>query len=116
MKKIVDRSILDYDDSGKELVEVPEWNGCVYVRRLTVNERLGFAEQMSNVPAGKIPKGAMEEMVATVCVDENGQQIFTPDDHDRLCQKTSSAIERIFNAAAELNGLTAKSVEKIAKK
>ena len=112
--KTIDRSILDFDDSAIQAVNVPEWGGVVYVRRITAGERLKFVNLINSAGIGDdsvMPAGAMELLVIMACVDKDGKQIFEPEDKERLSQKSATAVNRIFEAAAKLNGLTAQSIE-----
>lgn len=107
----IDRSILDFDDSGRHRVDVPEWNGYVYVRRMSSRERLDIIKSM---PDGGMPKDFQEQVVIMACVDDHGMQVFKPEDKDRLSKKSAVAVEKIFKAAARLNGLTSDSVQELA--
>lgn len=107
----INRSILDFDDSGRQRVDVPEWEGHVYVRRMSSRERL---EIIKSMPSGDIPKDFQEGVVIMACVDSQGIQIFQLEDKQRLATKSATSIERIFKVIARLNGLTSDSVQQLA--
>ena len=105
--------ILQADDLRHMDVEVPEWGGTVRVRVATARERAKFQQMIGNAK-GNLPDNFMEKFVATCTVDEKGKPLFPgPDDIKCLSEKSAVALTKVFNAAAELNGMTEGSVEEI---
>jgi hypothetical protein len=98
-------TILGMDDLPRTEVEVPEWNGSVYVRTLTGSERVRLSEILESGDA----TGA--QVVALVAVDEEGNRLFSEDDVDALSEKNGKALERIVSAAMEWNFVTEDSLE-----
>ena len=106
--------ILQADDLRSVDVDVPEWGGTIRVRVATGRERAKFQQIVGNAKDG-MPANFMERFVATCAVDEKGQPLFTGgDDVKELSEKSAVALTKVFNAAAELNGMTDGSVEEIA--
>jgi hypothetical protein len=66
--------------------------------------------------AGKdgTPKNVMEALIVACALDDKGDPIFTQADIFELSKKSAIAISKVFEAAAELNGLTQKAVDDIA--
>jgi hypothetical protein len=97
-------------------VPVPEWGGSVRIKTLTGAERDQY-----EADSYKRVKGRQEanlanlraRLVAMVVVDENDQPMFTRADVMKLGQKSASALERVFNAAADLNGMSDADVEEL---
>lgn len=118
-------AILSADDLVKELVEVPEWGGAVYVRALTGAERDAFEQSM--VEMRTVRQGRKQETVRemrlqnirarlcalTIC-DEEGNRLFTDADVQALGRKSASALNRVFQVAQRLSGLTDEDVEELA--
>lgn len=118
-------AILSADDLVKELVEVPEWGGAVYVRALTGTERDAFEQSM--VEMRTVRQGRKQETVRemrlqnirarlcalTIC-DEEGNRLFTDADVQALGRKSASALNRVFQVAQRLSGLTDEDVEELA--
>jgi len=118
-------AILSADDLEKELVEVPEWGGAVYVRALTGAERDAFEQSM--VEMRTVRQGRRQETVRemrlqnirarlcalTIC-DEEGNRLFTDADVQALGRKSASALNRVFQVAQRLSGLTDEDVEELA--
>jgi hypothetical protein len=104
------KAILEADDAKMERVEVPEWNGFVFVRTMNGVERGRFEEETYYAKSadGKpdIARGKQRVCVYTCC-DAEGNRLFTePGDIDKLGARDGSAINRIFDAAARINHLT----------
>lgn len=118
-------AILSADDLEKELVEVPEWGGAVYVRALTGAERDAFEQSM--VEMRTVRQGRKQETVRemrlqnirarlcalTIC-DEEGNRLFTDADVQALGRKSASALNRVFQVAQRLSGLTDEDVDELA--
>jgi hypothetical protein len=105
--------ILKASDIKTIEVEVPEWGGTVRVRTMTGQARQEFQEAV-NTPKGKLPKNMIEALVIATAVDDSGEPLFSAADLKEISKKSSIALNRVFEAAAELNGLTDKSVDKLA--
>jgi len=103
--------ILAHNDVDVVRVDVPQWDGFVYVRSMSAAERNAFSQKFS----GESLDGLQETMcVLTVC-DENGQRIFTDDDVAALGEKSGAALDLICQAAQKLNKMDAESVEEAEK-
>lgn len=111
-------AILQAQDLPKELVKVPEWNGEVYVRALTGVERDAF-EQSIVEQKGKSTKMNLRnlraKLVALTAVDEKGDRIFSDRDAELLGQKSAAALNRVFEVAQRLSGLSQEDVEELTK-
>jgi hypothetical protein len=59
-------------------------------------------------------KNMLEALIVATAVDDKGAPLFTAADVSALAAKSSLALLRVWDRAAELNGLTQKSVEDIA--
>lgn len=109
-------AILGVVDLEVELLEVPEWNGSVYVRGLNGRERADYMEELVDMDAaGKARAriGASELGLAKrgLC-DENGARLFsTPQDVEKLSGKSARALKRIAEAVSRLSGLDDGAIE-----
>jgi hypothetical protein len=108
-------SILSVQDLATQDVDVPEWGGTVRVRMMTGTER----DTLNASLAIKDGKGDMTDyrakVVTLTLINDDGQRIFNLEDAPALSKKSSSALERVFVAAATLNGMLATSVDDAAK-
>lgn len=103
--------ILKAEDIGTETVSVPEWGGEVLVRGLTGRERDTFEADLLVRRGGQMevdPRNARARLVALCVVGEDGKQLFTRDDVAALGEKSAAALDRIYEAAARLSGLSEK--------
>lgn len=111
-------AILQAEDLPRELVEVPEWGGAVYVRSLTGTERDAFefsiVEQRGRSAKMNL-RNIRAKLVAVSVVDEDGNRLFTDSDVKVLGQKSAMVLDRLFAAAQRLSGLRNEDVEELAK-
>jgi hypothetical protein len=99
-------AILGRRDLVPVWVEVPEWGGGVFVRAMTGRERDAF--EAAGLGGGKkfdTTNFRARLAAATVC-DAQGALLFAPHQADALGEKSSGALNRIFEVAAPLSGLT----------
>ena len=119
-KTYLDRqAIFDAQDLSVEDVDVPEWGGTVRVRTLTGAERDAFEATIME-RKGDTYEANMENMRAKLAafsiVDEAGERIFSEQDIQELSKKSASALQRVFNVASRLSGISPEDVEELAKK
>jgi hypothetical protein len=111
--------ILESNDLKNIEVEVPEWGGSVLVRTMTGADRAAFEESMVDVQPDGTRKANVSnlrlKLVALTVVDDAGNRMFGIDDIERLGLKSSAAIERVFEAAQRINGMSADSKAQAAK-
>lgn len=109
-------AILQAQDLPTERVVVPEWNGEVLVRALTGAERDTF-EQSIVEQRGKSTRMNLQnlraKLVALTVVDEEGKRLFSDEDAKLLGQKSAAALNRVFEVAQRLSGLTPEDVEEL---
>lgn len=123
MAKMLGReAILQVDDLAQEVVEVPEWGGAVLVRGLTGSERDAFEQdivQMRRNGKAMTTEIDMHNIRAKLCVrcmvDEDGERLFSDADMEALGRKSAQALQRVFDVAQRLSGLTSEDVEELAK-
>ena len=123
--------ILGADDLPTEVVEVPEWGkkggGCkVRVIGLTAQSRAqyeaGFTKQMrkgdgtieytQNRP---VLMQLRERLAAFTIVDQNGVRMFQESDIAALGKKSAAALQRVFEVAQRLSGMTKQDIEDLEK-
>jgi L-ascorbate metabolism protein UlaG (beta-lactamase superfamily) len=107
-------AIFAADDIKSERVPIPEWGGEVMVRGLTGNQRDAWEASM-RVTRGKKTEMDMTNFRARLCVlcvvDETGQLVFHQGDVDDLAGKSGAALDRIYDVAARLSGISDTDVE-----
>lgn len=118
MTYLTREAILDAQDLPTETVEVPEWGGAVLVRGLTGRERDAFEASMIEQKGRKTTftmSNFRAKLAARTIIDENGKRMFSDKDMDALGGKSAVALQRVFNVAQQLSGLSDADVEELTK-
>ena len=102
--------ILEADDIQEETVAVPEWGGKLLVRGLTGSERDDFEATLQR------GKGTNKELnlrnaraklvMWSVVHPTTRERLFSEQDVRRLGQKSAAALQRVFDVATRLSGLS----------
>lgn len=111
--------ILRAQDQKQEAIDVPEWGGRVLVRALSGAERDRF--ESSVVLTNK--RGDREvnlrnmraKLVVLSCVDANGHRIFQDSDVAAIGEKNAAALQRVYDVAAKLSGVSKDDADELAK-
>lgn len=108
--------ILQADDLLVEDVEVPEWGGVVRVRGLTGAERDDFEASVVE-QRGKKTRLNMQnfraKLVVRAAINGDGQRLFSDKDAPLLGRKSAAALQRVFEVAQRLSGLSDEDVEEL---
>lgn len=110
--------ILGCNDIVIEQVEVPEWGGTVCVKTLTGTERDSLEISMvkeKKSDEGLNMKNFRAKLASFAICDEKGERLFTEKDIDALTNKSASALQRVFNVASKLSGLTPEDADALVK-
>ena len=114
---LLDRnSILNADDSRRELVHVPEWGGSLYVKSLTGAERDRFESSIQATKTGDTKlnlSNFRSKLVVLAACDSNGGRLFGDTDITALGQRNAQALQRVFEVAQRLCGMTKEDVEEL---
>ena len=91
----------------KELVEVPELGGSVYVTKLTAGVRDLFDKKLNeNKVNGEVNlENVRAKFVALVVVDEDGKRLFEDSDIEWLGELDSDGIQKIVDVGFRINGI-----------
>lgn len=87
-------------------IEVPEWGGIIYIRKLSIAAIKKLKGESANV-------SAVRWLILCV-VDEHGNPLFSDDDTEQL--ESASSYEtcmQVIKAAMEYNGLSTRSIEEV---
>lgn len=108
--------ILESNDIPIEKVEMPEWGGHVFVKGLTGTQRDRFEVMVLNwKEKDRNLENIRAQLVSWTTVDEKGNLIFeqSPLVVKQLGQKSSIALDRLFDKAQELSGVSQKDIEEL---
>ena len=102
-KKILTKDSINSIQEPKAVeLNIPEWNGSVYVRVMVAADRdaMGYAVEQ----ARKSKKSISGIMVAHSLSDENGNRIYTDEEGESiLSKKSNKALDRIIRFSNKLN-------------
>ena len=122
MALLTKEAILAAPDLSTERVTVPEWGGDVLVRGLSGTERDAFEQDIVQLRReGKKTvtdtdlHNVRAKLVARSIVDEKGARLFEDGEIEALGRKAALALQRVFEVAQRLSGLTDEDVEELAK-
>ena len=111
------QAILDAQDIEIEEVRVPEWNGTVYVKGMSGLERDTFEASIvqQRGTSSKVNMVNIRAKLAaqTIC-DKDGVRMFTDKDVHALGKKSANALQRVFDVAQKLSGITGDDIDELA--
>jgi len=107
--------ILNAVDVQTEKVPVPEWGDDVIIRGLTGDELDAFQGSVrqfrptfdgKGMEAVLIQEGMRAKLLVKCLVDEAGERLFTDNDAPALGAKNGAVIDRLYDVAPRLSGLS----------
>lgn len=118
--------ILGADDRETQTVPVPEWDTEVTVQALSGKERdayeaslVDIVEETRNGKTVEVAQTNLEnsraKLIVQAVVDEDGTRVFSDDDVEAVGNKSGKALDRIYDVARDLAGISDEEIEEIAK-
>lgn len=110
--------ILQASDIKTEAVDVPEWGGTVMVRGLTGKQRDGFEQEITQHKGAKTTvnlANARAKLVQLSVIGDDGALLFSREDVAALGAKSASALQRVFDVASRLSGLSTADMDELTK-
>lgn len=109
--------IIDADDTKYDTVPCPEWGGDVRLRSISGAKRdqyeASLVEERGNSRKINL-RNARAKLIILCAVDgETGRPLFTSDDLRALGNKNAAPLDRLFDAAKRLAGMSDEDVEKM---
>ena len=117
MKLLTADDILQASDLPKQLVDVPEWGGSVYVRALSGSERDSYEASIVGTRTDNKQlnlNNIRARLCALTICDEAGKRLFSDAQINALGNKSAAALQRIYDVARKLSGLSPEDVEELA--
>ncbi len=119
MAFITKAQFLGADDLPTVEVPLPEAYGegaVMLLRMLTGTERAELEKRYAaGNRAAQDPGGFRAAILAAMCIEENGELMFSTADAAALLEKNAKTLETIVTEACELCGFTKKDVDELAK-
>lgn len=108
--------ILGADDLDYSEVEVPEWGGRVRVCVMPGWARDQYDRSLVGMHGKAVDWNNLRAKFLSYCVvDDDNKLMFSQKDIVALGEKSSKALQRVFETAQELNNLGIDNVEEAAK-
>lgn len=110
------QSILKAKDLQQTKVEIPEWNGEVYIRAMTGAERDSWEQAIQNkrTTNGTVELAELKARLAVMTVsDKEGNLLFTESDIPELNKKSGAAIDRIWQISHKKSHILPDDVEEL---
>ena len=121
MTGLTKEQILAAQDAEPVAVEVPEWGGTVYVRPMSAGSRdrwegdlLDRAEKRKQSITAAVENLRAVFLSKCLC-DQDGGLLFGSDDIEALAAKSYRAVDRAYDKAQTINGLTEADVQELEK-
>ena len=111
--------ILEAQDLPFEDVEVKEWGGIVRVYTMTAGERDSYESTIYDTDGETVKVNRDDfraKMLAHCLKDEKGVRLFTGAEIKKLSGKSAKPVQRLFEVAQNLNGISKGAQEDIKKK
>lgn len=112
--------ILDAEDSPIEEVYVEEWGGKVCIRTMSGKERDAWEadtiEERQNLEGKPLRvqwENAKAKFLSRCICDLDGKRLFTDKQVEKLGEKSSLVLSRLWTKAARMNGLTKEDVDEL---
>lgn len=110
---ILGREILEERQPETKEIEVPEWGGSILIRKLSASEAtkyMAFASSVVDTTTKRItdPERLVRMMAQTLVwswVNEQGGQVLTNADIERICREPYDTLDRITDDIRAFNGL-----------
>lgn len=119
MSSILNRdALLAATELPRELIEIPELGGAVYVQGMSGRDRDSFEASLVTGRGKKrdVSTDNVRAKLAVRClVDEAGNRLFKDHEADLLGGIRVDVLSRIFNAAQRLSGITDEDVDEMGK-
>lgn len=108
--------ILERDDILVEDVYVKEWGGTVRVRTLTARERDLWEDSRTTRKGADVTVDMTDfraSLVVRSVVDGDGERLFEDDDLEAIGAKSGAAIDKLWDVAARLSGISKEDEEEL---
>lgn len=109
MEDLTRDGIISVEDLPLERVEVPEWNGVVYMRVLTGKQRDEFEQLATDRRAAKRfeCKEIMVRMIQMSLCDKSGKLLFAGhEDAQKLNEKSAAVLIRLFKVVQKISKIS----------
>lgn len=100
--------ILASEDRKSREVQAEAWGGPVWLTPMDGRAREQFDRWMAAERQEAMPRGMREKLLVLCITDAVGNRVFGDDDFEVLGTKNATVLDRLFDIAMLMNGLSAK--------
>lgn len=87
-----------------ESVDIPEWNGCVFVRSLTVKEQTEYEAEISAIDLASDSAGFTAITLAfQLCAEDGSQLISLAEAREHVKDLNATVVAKIMKAGRRVN-------------
>lgn len=121
LKMLTKTDVLGAEDITTRVVEVPEWGGSLTLRMMTGADRDEWENAAAQRRRGEGKSASIDlrglkvSLLSRCVVDEEGAYMFSAPDLVALNKKAARALERLWEAATEMNGIGDDTIEEMEK-
>lgn len=108
MSRLTREAILSAPDIIEKEIDIPEWGGSVLIRTLTKAQQVKLRKEAT--VDGHLDENRLEILIFVHGVVEPQ---FTADDHDKLKEKSASAMDRVLLEIYRGSGMTKEEAARI---
>jgi hypothetical protein len=104
------------DDLQVRIVEVPEWKGSIGVKVMAGTDRDKYEASLMKQQGKKFNadlNNARSKLLVMCLCDEKGARLYKDTETGRLGKKSSVVLDRLYEVAQEINGITEENIKDI---
>lgn len=108
--------IVEADDTRYDVVACPEWGGEVRLKSISGTKRDAYEASLIEERGGSRKmnlRNARAKLIILTACDETGRPLFMSEDLRALGSKNAAPLDRLFDAARALTGMSDDDVEKL---
>jgi len=102
-------AILKADDLPFRDIDVPEWGGVVRVGTMTAGDRDAFEASIYEGDGDKVKINRNDfraKLLARALKDESGARLFSDKEIQAISAKSAKVVQKLFEVAQDMNGLS----------
>lgn len=104
------------DDTNYDTVPCPEWGGDVRLKSISGTKRDNYEASLIDERGSSRKmnlRNARAKLIILTACDETGRPLFTSEDLRALGAKNAAPLDRLFDAARKLTGMSEDDVDKL---
>ena len=107
--------IFNASDHQIKTLNIPEWGGDICLKTMTGFQRDKYESEILKCQKNNsFVNMRVKLAIYTVC-DEDGNLLFEEKDINLLTKKSASALDKIFDEATKMNGISEEDIEELEK-